>query len=109
MREFAVQRKLMGSAFQLTVVSEDEEFAMRQLDLGIAEIVRLENLLTEFKPDSATSKLNASAGSQAVVVEKECFDLLERCLQISRLTRGSFDITVSPLKKLYDFKNAIFS
>ncbi|MCC6726923.1 MAG: FAD:protein FMN transferase [Saprospiraceae bacterium] len=108
MKEFAVEQKLMGSAFKLAVVANDEGFARRQLDLGIGEISRIENLLSEFKPNSTTSRLNAKAGSQPVEVEQECFDLLERCLQISRLSRGCFDITVSPLKKLYDFKNGNF-
>jgi len=38
-------------------------------------------------------------------VDWEFFELLERSLNISRLTKGCFDITVGPLKKLYKFFN----
>jgi thiamine biosynthesis lipoprotein len=41
-------------------------------------------------------------------VSAEFSDLLSRCLDLSRLTGGAFDITVGPLKKLYNFKGGDF-
>ena len=105
MREFSVQCKLMGSAFELCVVHENEGKANEFLQLGIDEIKRIELLLSEFLPDSETSKINRKAGLAPLIVEEECFDLMDRCLAISKLTKGNFDISISPLKKLYLFKN----
>jgi FAD:protein FMN transferase len=107
-KEFRIQRKLMGSAFELVVVAENETQAAAWLDLGLNEIQRLETLLTEFRPDSITNAINHQAGIQPVSVPEEVFALVERCLRLSSLTQGAFDITMAPLKKLYDFKNVHF-
>ena len=108
MKEFKLRTKLMGSVFQLGIVSDNEVQAKHLLQLGVKEIKRIENLLSEFLPDSETSKINHYASHRPIVIQEECFALLERSLAISTLTRGAFDISVGPLKKMYDFKNTIF-
>jgi FAD:protein FMN transferase len=108
MKCFRKQSKLMGSAFELGIVEQDEKKANELLSLGITEIKRIENLLSEFLPDSTTSLINKESGRQKVKIKKEVFDLLFRCQKISELTQGFFDITVGPLKKLYQFKNENF-
>ena len=54
------------------------------------------------------SRINGSDWDRPISVDKEFFELLERSLNISRLTKGCFDITVGPLKKLYKFFNDEF-
>ncbi len=100
--------RLMGSSFELGVVHTDVTRANELLDAGIAEIQRIEDLLTEFDPSSATSAINTNAGKTATDVDDETFTLFKRCEGISRLTQGYFDISVGPLKKLYSFKNDLF-
>lgn len=108
MNEYHVTEKLMGCSFTLGVVADDKPFADAMLQLGIAEIKRLELLLSEFLEDSVTYKINRLAGESPVVVDAECFSLIERAVAISRMTQGDFDITIGPLKKLYQFKNKTF-
>ena len=98
----------MGTSFTLGVVEENREKAETWLDFGIKEIQRIETLLSEFLPDSTTSKINTSAHKAPLVVDDETFNLLERSLSISNLSKGAFDITVGPLKGLYQFKNTEF-
>jgi thiamine biosynthesis lipoprotein len=74
----------------------------------LQEIKRIEHLLSEFLPQSETSRLNSIPWDQPVSVDREFFDLVERSLHISRLTKGCFDITVGPIKKLYKFSNIEF-
>jgi thiamine biosynthesis lipoprotein len=105
MTEFRVIRKLMGSRFELIVVETDADRAGTYLQAGIDEIIRLESLLTTFDEGSETSMINRFAGIRPVVVCNETYALLARCIQLSELTQGAFDITVGPLKKLYNFKN----
>lgn len=95
----------MGSAFELIVVAENEEVGRQFLNEGIAEIQRLEALLTEFKDNSQTSQLNKRAGIAPVQVDEEVYQLIKRCIHISSLTQGAFDITAGALKQLYNFKN----
>lgn len=108
MNEFRIQARLMGTAFELVVVGKNQGQAEEWLEQGNVEIRRIEALLTEFRESSITAELNAQAGANAVRVPDEVFALLERCQRISRLTQGAFDITVAPLKRLYQFKNQDF-
>ena len=93
----------MGSAFEFTIVS-DEETASGHLNAAIEEVQRIEALLTEFNANSQTSLINQNAGIKPVHVNPEVFRLIERSVNVSRLSQGAFDITASLLKKLYDFK-----
>jgi thiamine biosynthesis lipoprotein len=77
---------------------------MLRLEEGAAEIRRIETLLTEFSPDSQTSLLNRLAGKQPVKVDPEVLQLIRRCLHLSAITQGAFDISAGALKTLYDFK-----
>lgn len=97
-------QKLMGNRFQLSVVSEDENWANERIDNAIDEIGRIERLLTTFSPDSQTNLVNQNAGIQPVVVDNEVFDLIQRSLRISTLTQGAFDITYGSIdKSLWNF------
>lgn len=95
----------MGSAFEFIVVAENDREGERLLDLSVAEVRRLEALLTEFSETSQTALLNRSAGGSPVAVDPEVYALIARCLDLSRLTGGAFDITAGALRRLYNFKN----
>jgi thiamine biosynthesis lipoprotein len=95
---------LMGNRFELTVIARDETWAMDRIDAGIAEIRRIEKLLTTFHEDSETSLINRNAGIVPVEVSRETFDLIDRSVRISRLTQGAFDITYGSIdKRLWNF------
>jgi thiamine biosynthesis lipoprotein len=108
MNEYSLTRKLMGSVFELIVCCTSPEEANKYLNLGLNEIERIEKLLSEFLPETATTLINNNAGIAPVIVNDEVFWLLERCIAVSALTQGAFDITIGPLKKLYQFKNTEF-
>ncbi|HLI92074.1 MAG TPA: FAD:protein FMN transferase, partial [Puia sp.] len=71
---------LMGNRFELTVIAEQEAVAMDWIDAGIAEIRRIERLLTTFSEDSETSLINRNAGITPVEVSSETFGLIERSI-----------------------------
>ena len=54
--------KLMGNRFEITVVSENELRATEEYDDAIAEISRIEKLLTTFNDNSQTNLINRNAG-----------------------------------------------
>jgi len=108
MNEYRIADKLMGCMFELIIAHDNPKEANRLLDAGIAEIRRIEQLLTEFNDTSVTSEINRNAGVSPVRVDQEVYSLLQRSINLSRLTSGAFDITVRPLKKIYDFKNQEF-
>jgi len=95
----------MGSAFELLIVHHDAREAEELLKQGIEEIIRIEKLLSEFLPEAETAKINRHSSKEPMVINEECYKLIERSQAISDLTKGCFDISVGPLKKLYNFKN----
>lgn len=96
--------KLMGNRFEISVVAGDEKWAYEGIDAGIAEIQRIEKLLTTFSDDSETNRINNNAGIKPVPVSRETFDLISRSLKISKITQGAFDITYGSIdKKLWNF------
>jgi len=96
--------KLMGNRFELSVVSDNEQWANERIDAGVAEIQRIERLLTTFADDSETNMVNANAGIAPVPVSRETFDLIARSKRISDLTQGAFDITYGSIdKRLWNF------
>jgi len=102
--------KLMGNRFELSVVSADEAWANARIDEGIAEIQRIEKLLTTFSEDSETNRINQNAGIAPVAVSRETFDLIARSLRISEITQGAFDITYGSIdKKLWNFDRTMTS
>jgi thiamine biosynthesis lipoprotein ApbE len=63
---------------------------------ALEEADRLEELLSVFRESSAISQINRAAGTDAVEVAEEVFDLLTRCSDLSLATGGAFDITSTP-------------
>ncbi len=93
--------KLMGNRFELSVVSDDEAWAKARIAEGVAEIGRIERLLTTYSTTSQTYEINENAGICPVKVDKEVFDLIERSLRISKVTQGAFDISYGSIDKRF--------
>jgi len=101
-----VRCKLMGVACSFTAVHPDTITARAGIESAIAEVERIENLISEWKPDSETSLINRNAGHEPVKVSRELFDLISRSLKVSVLTHGAFDITFRGAYDLWTFDKA---
>lgn len=96
--------KLMGNRFEITVVSDDAAWAQERINAAIAEMQRIERLLTTFNEDSETNRINRYAGIMPVKVSVEIIALIQRAARISRLTQGAFDLTYGAVdKSLWNF------
>jgi len=110
MEKYSQSLKLMGNNFTITVVAENEMVGMENINLAIAEISRIEKLLTTYKNDSQTNLINDNAGIQPVIVDREVYDLIERSIGISKITQGAFDISYGSIdKSLWNFDKAMSS
>jgi thiamine biosynthesis lipoprotein len=90
---FRRKARLMGDQFEISVVGKDAMWAEDRIDDAIAEINRVEKLLSTFSDDSSINEINRNAGIKPVKADPETFRLIDRSLQISKLTHGAFDIT----------------
>lgn len=106
-RAFSKTLVLMGSRFELTAVSADDTLAWESIEAGIAEIQRIEKLISSWDSASQTSRINQHAGVQPVKVGQELYDLIRRSLKISRLTGGAFDISFASMDRLWRFDGSM--
>ncbi|PKP44960.1 MAG: thiamine biosynthesis protein ApbE [Bacteroidetes bacterium HGW-Bacteroidetes-12] len=95
--------KLMGTRFEITAVSADEQLAKNSIDSCIKEIQRIEDLISSWKPTTQTSLINDNAGIQPVKVDRELIGLILRSKKISELTGGAFDISFASVTNLWKF------
>ncbi|MCI2228960.1 FAD:protein FMN transferase [Polaribacter sp. MSW13] len=99
--------KLMGSRFDITVVANNSIQANKYIDTAVAEISRIEKLISSWNPNSQTSEINRNAGIQPVKVDSELFQLIERAIGISKLTDGAFDISYASMDKIWKFDGSM--
>lgn len=93
----------MGSTYSIAVYGEDRHRMERAVDAAFDEVQRLDELLSNYKPDSEWSRVNRQAADGPVKVSPELFGLLEECQRYNLASQGAFDITVGPLMKLWGF------
>lgn len=99
--------KLMGSRFDITVVAQDSIIANDHIDTAIAEITRIEKLISSWDENSQTTKINKNAGIEPVNVDPELFNLITRAIEISKLTDGAFDISYASMDKIWKFDGSM--
>jgi len=93
----------MGTVFSLKIADplSHNDF-IRITDSIFNEIVRLEQLLSEYIPESPISRVAALAGKESVSVPDDVIAILDCAIAVSEATGGAFDITFKPLGKLWD-------
>jgi thiamine biosynthesis lipoprotein len=72
-------------------------------DAAIAEIRRVEAVMTTWRPDSEISKINAAAGKSPVAVSDETLAIIKDSIHTSEISEGTFDITFQTLHGLWKF------
>jgi thiamine biosynthesis lipoprotein len=87
---------LMGTVVFVTGVAPDEAVAKKAVAEGLAEIRRIEQLMSTWIPTSELSKVNAGAGKHPVQVGPENIEVLKASLRMAELTESGFNIAVGP-------------
>jgi len=90
---FRRSAKLMGYHFEISIVASDAIWANQRIESAVNEINRVDKLLSTFTDDSIINDINRNAGIKSVKVSAEVYHLIDRSLQISELTHGTFDIS----------------
>ena len=98
---------LMGSKFDITIVSRDTATAEANIDLVIDEVTRIENLISDWRPQTQVSLVNRQAGIRPVKVDKEVFELTERAIALSKITNGAFDISFAAMDRIWKFDGSM--
>lgn len=102
-----VAEKAMGTEVRVIAFSNErvsEAGARSAIAKAIAEIRRLEDVMTTWRPSELQS-LNDKSG-EWVPVGSDSLDVLEKSLWAGKTSRGTFDITFASMNDLWKFGDA---
>jgi thiamine biosynthesis lipoprotein len=99
LRRFVWRGTALGAPAEIVLYHRDRAEAAAAVDAARAEIERLEQQFSLFRPDSAVSRLNRSGRLDRPPLD--LLDLLAESVRWSERTAGAFDVTVQPLWRLY--------
>lgn len=102
---FQEQRSLMGTVWNIEVPENGRsaEDARNAVAAAYQELVRIDALMSEWRPESPISRVDAAAGDHAVEVPAELRELIERSIVYSEKTQGTFDITWRGMGRIWHF------
>jgi len=98
---------LLGSPFEITVVAKDTVQGNIYIGMAVAEVKRIENLISDWIAVTPISNINRNAGIKPVKVDDELLMLIERANKISQVTDGAFDISYASMDKIWKFDGSM--
>lgn len=104
---FSREEAIMGTRIAVELWAADKPQADTAIDKVMAEMRRVDELMSTYKPTSQLSQVNAKAATEPVIVDADLFGLLQTALEYSRITNGAFDITYASVGYLYDYRKHI--
>jgi len=100
-RRYEATREMMGTFVTVTVWAQSQQQANVAFGAAFVRLQEVDGTMSDYKPDSELSKINAEAADHPVAISDGMLAVLKASLMYSELTDGAFDITMRPLKKLW--------
>jgi thiamine biosynthesis lipoprotein len=92
----------MGTLFRIVAYTPDSTLARTAAAAAFVRIDELNQILSDYLPDSELNRLSATAGTgQEVRVSPDLWQVLQLSVKASELSQGAFDITVGPYVHLW--------
>ncbi len=95
---------IMGTDITITVTAPSIDVGEAAIDAGMAELRRLDAMMSLYKDTSEITKVNLAAGKTPVKVSPEMIEVVEQAAEISRVSGGVFDVTIGPLVVLWQMR-----
>lgn len=91
----------MGVAVRITLFATDEQVAEAGARAAFERFAELEAIMSDYRPDSELMRLCASPTNTWVDLSPDLSRVLQRSQEVAKLTDGAFDITASPVIRLW--------
>jgi thiamine biosynthesis lipoprotein len=88
-----------GTTVSIAAVNEDEAAALEAVQAALAQVRRVDALMTVYRPESQVGRLNATGRLDDP--DPHLVRVLEFSRRLAELSGGSFDVTVQPLWRCY--------
>lgn len=96
---------IMGTRIAVEVWADQAAVGERAVASVLAEMERINALMSPYIDSSELSRINAAAGSHGVVVSSELFSLIRRAIEFGKMSDGAFDITYASVGHLYQYRD----
>lgn len=93
----------MATRFELVLHGGDAVALRAAGEAALAEIRRLEEALSFYRPTSELNRVNRSAARGPVTTSPLLFGLLRHAKELHGRTNGAFDVTIGPLMQCWGF------
>ena len=101
--ELTYRRPLMGTVVEITVMGGDPSSYDTAVEAAFEEIKRLEEIFSNYKPQSDVSRVSKNAGKGPVKVSPETIEVIEKALFAAQMSKGAFDPTIGVLGNVWGF------
>src|SRR5215471_16545557 len=78
------KRYAMGTVYEIVVYDRSVDRANEAVDKAFDEVVRLDNVMSNFKPDSELSRVNRNAHFHSIPISADLYKVIEESLVYSR-------------------------
>lgn len=96
---------LMGTIAEIQVAHSNARFAEDAIDAAIAELQRVERMMTRFRSDSDVGRANVGAARDGIVITPETGTVIAAALHAASVSNGRFDPAVGEVSELWDVLN----
>ena len=93
----------MGQPVHLQLFARSESVGYEAAQAALAELRRVERLLSRFDDTSELSELNRRAGQSALEAGPDLLAVLGAAARFHRVTDGAFNVAVEPLMRAWGF------
>jgi thiamine biosynthesis lipoprotein len=101
---FSDEQGIMGTNIRVELWAESTALGDKAVAGVMAEMERINQLMSPYIESSELSLLNRQAATSATVVSQELFTLITTSVELSKETGGAFDITFASVGYLYDYR-----
>ncbi|MGI9516489.1 MAG: FAD:protein FMN transferase [Pirellulaceae bacterium] len=98
---FSYSANAMGCLFQLLCDGENQQTIAWHAPEALQLIADLEQELSIYRDSSPMSAINQLQNGEHLKISRDLFDLLSSAVEISRASGGAFDISATPLSRLW--------
>lgn len=101
---FEDDQGIMGTNIHVELWSDSEQQGNDAIQAVMAEMQRINQLMSPYIESSELSQLNSHAAIVAVPVSMELFELIALSVELAKETDGAFDITFASVGYLYNYR-----
>lgn len=98
---FEFQQPHMGTLFTITLFAPDAPVARRAVAAAFGRVAELNQMMTDYDPESELMRLSRSPVGQSVRISPELFEILTESQRLAKSSAGAFDVTIGPVVRLW--------